>query len=92
MIYPDEIPPHIAVPLALVLWAIWVTLSILDIYRRNTMHTRKLTTGQVAERFGVTERTIRDWADAGKLGAVTRTLGGARRFDADTIERLALAS
>jgi excisionase family DNA binding protein len=52
---------------------------------------RKYTTGQVADRFGVTERTIRDWADNGKL-TCTRTLGGARRFDADRIDQMAAES
>lgn len=46
----------------------------------TTTKPKKLTVGQVADRFGVDERTIRRWADEGKLTA-TRTLGGARRFD-----------
>lgn len=55
------------------------------------MNARKLTTSQVADRFGVTERTVRDWADKGKL-ACTRTIGGARRFDPAYIERKLNAS
>lgn len=91
---PSTIPPHIGVPLVIALWATWATLAILDLYRRTTMTTtaRKYTTGQVADRFGVTTETVRVWADDGKLGPITRTLGGARRFDADHIDRLALAS
>ncbi|WP_071644848.1 helix-turn-helix domain-containing protein [Microbacterium sp. AR7-10] len=52
---------------------------------------KKLTTGQVAERFGVNRYTVQKWADEGKLPC-TRTLGGDRRFDAAEIEkRLALS-
>ena len=47
---------------------------------------KKPTTGQAAARFGVDERTIRRWADDGDLPC-TRTLGGARRFDAAEIDR-----
>jgi len=46
----------------------------------------KLTVPDVAELFGVNERTVRRWADEGKL-TTTRTLGGKRRFDADEIYR-----
>lgn len=49
-----------------------------------TTKPKKLTTSQVAELFGVNRFTIQRWADEGKLPC-TRTLGGARRFDADTI-------
>lgn len=47
----------------------------------------KLTTGQVAEFFGVTRRTVQKWADEGTLPC-SRTLGGDRRFDRDELERL----
>lgn len=57
----------------------------------TTTSRRKYTTGQVADRFGVNRFTVQKWADEGKL-ACTRTLGGARRFDADTIDRLAAES
>lgn len=56
------------------------------------MNARKLTTSQVADRFGVTAETVRVWADDGKLGTVTRTIGGARRFDPAYIERKLNAS
>lgn len=46
---------------------------------------KKLTTSEVARKFGVDERTVRLWADDGKLDC-TRTLGGARRFDPDYID------
>lgn len=38
-----------------------------------------LTSGQVADLFGVTPRTVDRWEEAGKLDA-HRTLGGHRRF------------
>lgn len=50
------------------------------------MSTRKLTVGEVAARFGVKPATVRRWADQGDLEC-TRTLGNARRFDEDKIER-----
>jgi excisionase family DNA binding protein len=53
----------------------------------TTTKPKKLTTSQVATLFGVDERTVRRWDDEGKLHAV-RTLGGARRFDVDEVERL----
>jgi len=53
---------------------------------------RKLTTQQVADRFGVTRATVQNWANAGLI-AHTRTLGmgnrpGDRRFDPELIEAL----
>lgn len=47
--------------------------------------TRKMTTAQVADAFGVTARTVQRWADEGAIPS-TRTLGGARRFDPTTIQ------
>lgn len=52
----------------------------------TTKRLPKLTTGQVADLFGVTVPTVRRWADEGKL-TCARTLGGDRRFDADEIYR-----
>lgn len=46
-----------------------------------------LTTGEVAELFGVTPRTVARWADAGKLTPVL-TLGGHRRLRASEVEDL----
>lgn len=45
----------------------------------------KMTTAQVAAAFGVTARTVQLWADAGTLPC-TRTMGGARRFDASLVQ------
>lgn len=50
-----------------------------------------LTPGQAAHRAGVDPKTIARWADKGLLTA-TRTLGGHRRIDSDTLTAaLALA-
>lgn len=43
-----------------------------------------LTSGEVAQLFGVTPRTVVRWADAGKLHAL-RTLGGHRRYRASEV-------
>lgn len=48
---------------------------------------KKLTTGQVADLFGVRIETVRRWAADGKLRC-TRTLGGDRRFDPEYIDQL----
>lgn len=83
---PDYIPPALGLPLAAILWTIWAIVAIRT--RKTPMNTtaRKLTTSQVADLFGVNRFTVQRWADEGKLPC-TRTLGGARRFDADTIAR-----
>ncbi|MGZ3449754.1 MAG: helix-turn-helix domain-containing protein [Polyangiales bacterium] len=48
---------------------------------------RFLTVGVVAEHFGVTEVTIKNWVDAGQLLAA-RTVGGHRRIAASSVVRL----
>jgi excisionase family DNA binding protein len=48
---------------------------------------RFLTVGTVAEYFGVTEVTIKNWVDGGQLLAA-RTVGGHRRIAASSIVRL----
>lgn len=45
-----------------------------------------LTVSEVAGRFGVSARTVQRWADDDMLPAM-RTLGGARRFDPDVVDR-----
>ena len=50
-----------------------------------------LTPGQAAQQAGVNPKTIARWADKGLLAA-TRTLGGHRRINPDTLTAaLALA-
>jgi excisionase family DNA binding protein len=46
-----------------------------------------LTPNQVAERLGVSAKTVSRWAKAGRL-AHQRTLGGHRRYDPDQIDQL----
>ncbi len=48
---------------------------------------RFLTVGIVAEYFGVTEVTIKNWVDAGQLLAA-RTVGGHRRIAASSVAKL----
>jgi excisionase family DNA binding protein len=48
---------------------------------------KALTVSDVARRFGVAPQTVRRWADAGDLPS-WRTVGGARRFDEKTIEKI----
>ncbi len=48
---------------------------------------RFLTVGVVAEYFGVTEVTIKNWVDAGQLLAA-RTVGGHRRIAASSVVKL----
>ena len=49
---------------------------------------RLLTRAEVAEIFQVSPSTITRWAEAGKLPAV-KTLGGHRRYEADSVMKLA---
>ena len=49
--------------------------------------TRYLTAAQVAERLGVSPKTVSRWAKQGRL-AHQRTLGGHRRYDPDQIDQL----
>lgn len=53
-------------------------------HRRRRGRRKLLTSGEVAELFGVTRRTIDRWEEAGKLEA-QRTLGGHRRFPASEV-------
>lgn len=48
---------------------------------------RSYSTAHVAERLGVSVPTVQRWVDAGQLKA-WKTLGGHRRIDADSAERL----
>lgn len=48
---------------------------------------RFLTVGTVAEYFGVTEVTIKNWVDAGQLLAA-RTVGGHRRIASSSVAKL----
>jgi excisionase family DNA binding protein len=47
-----------------------------------------LTAAQVAERLGVSPKTVTRWAKAGRL-AHQRTLGGHRRYDPTQVDQLA---
>lgn len=49
--------------------------------------TTPLTTGRVAEMFGVTAETVAAWADSGKLASF-RTPGGHRRFRPADVDAL----
>jgi excisionase family DNA binding protein len=53
-----------------------------------TTRSAYLTATQVAERLGVSAKTVSRWAKAGRL-AHQRTLGGHRRYDPGQIDRLA---
>tara|TARA_Y100000310_G_C20450558_1_gene700500 strand:- start:114 stop:305 length:192 start_codon:yes stop_codon:yes gene_type:complete len=46
-----------------------------------------LTTSQVAKLAGVSTRTVRNWAELGKLRA-GRTAGGHRRFKREEVEKM----
>jgi excisionase family DNA binding protein len=48
---------------------------------------RLLTITQAAARLGIEQKTLRRWADAGKVPCV-RTLSGQRRFEPAVIERI----
>jgi putative resolvase len=50
-------------------------------------HSTYLTATQVAERLGVSAKTVTRWAKQGRL-AHRRTLGGHRRYDPDQIDQL----
>jgi excisionase family DNA binding protein len=50
--------------------------------------TRYLSAAQVAERLGVSAKTVSRWAKQGRL-AHQRTLGGHRRYDPDQVDQLA---
>jgi len=52
--------------------------------RRRTL----LTTGEVAELLAVSPRTVDRWAEQHLLPVRARTLGGHRRYDPETVERL----
>ena len=41
--------------------------------------------GKIAEHFGVTTQTIRNWTKSGKLEQPKRTFGGHRRYDVEKI-------
>ncbi|MFJ8824650.1 MerR family transcriptional regulator [Streptomyces sp. NPDC102467] len=49
-----------------------------------------LTIGQLARRTGLTVRTIRYWSDEGVLHPATRSDGGYRLYDAESVARLEL--
>jgi DNA-binding transcriptional MerR regulator len=48
------------------------------------------TIGQLAERCGLTARTVRFWSDAGLVPPADRSDGGYRLFDAEAVARLDL--
>lgn len=54
------------------------------------MSTRPLSAGQVANIFGVSVTTVRDWAETGKL-SYFKTPGGQRRFRPEDVEALVAA-
>ena len=49
-----------------------------------------LTVSQAAAELGVSENTVRRWADAGYIG-VYRTPGGQRRFSEEAVEEFMLS-
>jgi DNA-binding transcriptional MerR regulator len=49
-----------------------------------------LTIGELARATGLTVRTIRYWSDEGVLHPVTRSCGGYRLYDAESVARLEL--
>ncbi|MFQ5963582.1 MAG: MerR family transcriptional regulator [Candidatus Scalinduaceae bacterium] len=48
----------------------------------------RLTISEVAERVGVTTRTIKRWEDTGKVGKAKRDWRGWRVYDHEDIEEL----
>jgi excisionase family DNA binding protein len=54
---------------------------------RSMKEQRLLTITQAASRLGVNQKTLRRWADAGRVPHV-KTLAGQRRFEVSVIERL----
>jgi len=50
----------------------------------------RFTIGQLAERTGVTSRTIRFWSDAGLVPPAGRSAAGYRLYDAEAVARLDL--
>jgi excisionase family DNA binding protein len=53
--------------------------------REDTM----LTTPEAAARLGVSENTLRNWSDQGRVPAIRRPGGGGyRRYDPTVIERV----
>lgn len=48
---------------------------------------RLLTITQAADRLGVNQKTLRRWADAGRVPHV-KTFAGQRRFETVVIERI----
>ena len=54
--------------------------------------TTQLTIGQLAERTGLSVKTIRFWSDAGLVPPTGRTRAGYRLYDLDALARLELVS
>lgn len=54
---------------------------------RPREHDDLLTSGEVAEMFGVSARTVDRWEEAGKIQA-RRTSGGHRRFPASQVREI----
>ena len=52
-------------------------------------HLVLLTTGTVAERFGVSRETVRRWSEGGQLPPHVVTAGGHRRYLAKDVDALA---
>ena len=52
--------------------------------------TALFTIGELARATGLTVRTIRYWSDEGVLHPVTRSPGGYRLYDAESVARLEL--
>jgi excisionase family DNA binding protein len=50
---------------------------------------RLYTTGEAAKVLGTNYKTVVRWANQGRLGEYSTTIGGHRRLDADRIDALA---